>query len=265
MGLVVKSVKRPLINYFGGKWRLAPWIIENLPAHKIYIEPFGGSLSVLLRKERSKREIINDVDGELVNLYRVARDQGKELQEKLRLTPHSRCEYRLSMEPAEDPIERARRTVVRCYFGIGDSFLWNHNAFRNSKDSNTCVASSWKSYHESFEGIIDRLAGVTIENLSYERLFEKYDGTDVVWYLDPPYVPQTRTKKHAYREDWSALKHVQFLGEVKKLKGHVVLSGYDSDIYRSELQDWNITTKEALTNGAKKRTELLWIKNKELS
>ena len=108
----MKSVKRPLINYFGGKWRLAPWIIENLPAHKIYIEPFGGSLSVLLRKERSKREIINDVDGELVNLYRVARDQGKELQEKLRLTAHSRSEYRLSMEPADDPIEQARRTVV---------------------------------------------------------------------------------------------------------------------------------------------------------
>lgn len=260
------EVKRPLINYFGGKWRLAPWIIENLPEHKLYIEPFGGSLSVLLRKQRSKREIVNDVDSELVNLYFVARDFGAELKQKLSLTPHAREEYLLSMDPLPESesniskIERARRTVVRCFFGIGDSFLWNHNAFRNSKESNTCVATSWRNYHEAFEGIINRLAGVTIENLSYDKLFDKYDSKDAVWYLDPPYMKETRTRKHSYREDWSEMKHNQFISHVKNLKGRVILSGYDSELYNLEFKDWARTTKEATTNAGKKRNEILWIK-----
>lgn len=251
---------RPLINYFGGKWRIAPWIISNFPEHKIYCEPFGGSLSVLLRKERSKREIVNDVDNELFNLYLVARDCGRELQEKLKLTPHHRTEYKLSMQKSDDPIEQARRTIVRCYFGIGDSFLHNHNAFRTSKTSNTSVASSFKNYADQFNDIIARLAGVTIENLPYEKMFEKYDSKETLWYLDPPYMLTTRSRKYNYREDWSNLKHMSFLGEIKKLKGNVILSGYHSDVYSSELDGWKVHEKEALTQGAQKRTEVLWIK-----
>lgn len=250
---------RPLLNYFGGKWILAPWIISHFPEHKIYCEPFGGSLSVLLRKPRTKREIVNDVDGELFNLYLVARDCGRELNDRLKLTPHSRQEYKLSMEKSDDPIEMARRTIVRCYFGIGDSFIHSHNAFRTSKTPNTCGAKSWVNYGNAFDEIIQRLAGVTIENLSYEKMFQKYDSKETLWYLDPPYAPSTRTKKHNYREDWSSLKHVSFLGEVKKLKGHVILSGYDCDIYQSELQGWQIETKEAKAQVGK-RMEYLWIK-----
>lgn len=254
------TAKRPLLNYFGGKWRIAPWIIENLPAHKIFIEPFGGSLSVLLRKERSKREIVNDIDQELVNLYQVARDHGQVLQEKLKLTPHSRVEYKNSMIVSDDPVEMARRTIIRCYFGIGDSFLHNHNAFRNSKVSNTCVASSWKNYGECFDTIVERLRGVTIECLPYEKLFEKYDSKESLWYLDPPYPLSTRSRKHGYREDWSNFKHMEFLGQVKALKGSVVLSGYDCDIYESEVGHWKTLKREALGQKGTKRTEVLWIK-----
>lgn len=255
----MSEVKRPLLNYFGGKWRIGPWIISHFPEHKSFVEPFGGSLSVLLRKPKSKREIVNDVDSELVNLYQVARDHGSELQDKLRLTPHSRQEYKESMSPADCKIEMARRTIVRCYFGIGDSFLHNHNAFRSSKDSNTCVASSWNTYRECFLGITERLKTVTIENLSYEKLFQKYDSKETLWYLDPPYVPETRTKKHSYREDWSNLKHLSFVNEVKNLKGQVVLSGYESDIYQ-ELNDWEKQYREAKCQKGASRTEVLWIK-----
>lgn len=253
-------VSRPLINYFGGKWRIAPWIISNLPEHKIYVEPFGGSISLLLRKNRSKREIINDVDNELCNLYQVARDNGLLLLEKLKLTPHSRQEYKLSMLRSDDKIEQARRTIVRCYFGIGDSFLWNHNAFRTSSTANTCVAKSWSNYHLAFNKITERLSGVTIENLSYEKLFEKYDGKEVLWYLDPPYIPSSRSRNHNYREDWSEMHHIKFAGEIKRLKGKVVLSGYNSDLYDIEFSSWKKTEKESLTNGAQKRKECLWVK-----
>lgn len=253
--------KRPLLNYFGGKWNAAPKIIPHFPEHKLYVEPFGGSLSVLLRKPRSKKEIVNDVDQELANLYFVARDSGADLKEKLKLTPHSRSEYRLSMIKTDDKLEMARRSIVRCYFGIGDSFLWNHNAFRNSKDSNICVAKSWDNYCQAFDGIIERLRGVTIENLSYEKLFEKYDSLHTLWYLDPPYPPMTRSRKHAYREDWDNLKHLQFLGEIKNLNGHVVVSSYANDLYDADLKDWKRIEFESTVNGAKKRIEILWIKN----
>lgn len=253
-----KIKKRPLLNYFGGKWMLAPWIIESMPEHKIYIEPFGGSLSVLLRKPRAKREIVNDIDSELVNLYLAARDHGENLKRLLELTPHSRDEYKKSMIKTDEPIEQARRTIVRCYFGIGDSFLHKHNAFRNSKTSNTCVAKSWKSYHEAFLGIKERLSGVTIENLSYEKLFEKYDSKDALWYLDPPYAPTTRSKKHSYREDWTNFHYVKFIGEIQKLKGSVILSGYDFDLM-SELSHWEIKKKQSKTQSGFKE-ETLWIK-----
>lgn len=255
----MNSVKRPLLNYFGGKWRIAPWIISYFPEHEIYCESFGGSASILMRKPRSKREIINEVDQELVNLYFVARDHGRELQEKLMLTPHSRWEYRRSMEPTADPVEKARRTIVRCYFGIGDSFLHNHNSFRNSKDSNTCVASSWKSYWECFEQIIVRLQGVTIDCLSYKETFDKYDSKNTLFYLDPPYPPATRSKKHNYRFDWSDFEHMEFLNFCRSVKGKVIISGYDCDIYESNLSDWNTSRRDALGQKGTRRTEVIWM------
>lgn len=255
------TAKRPLLNYFGGKWRIAPWVISHIPDHKIYCEPFGGSLSILLRKQRSQREIVNDIDAELVNLYIQARDNGIELQRRLKMTPHSRWEYRASMIKAPaDPIEQARRTMVRCYFGIGDSFLHNHNAFRTSKTSNTCVAKSWTNLAEVFDSVVDRLQSVTIEQLSYEKMFEKYDSKATVWYLDPPYVLSSRTRKHSYRDEFTANDHMVFIGLVKHLKGHVVLSGYNSDIYESEFGGWKKIERDSNCQGGKVRTEVLWIK-----
>lgn len=84
---------RPIVRYFGGKWKLAPWIIQHLPQHRVYVEPFGGGGSVLLRKPRSYAEVYNDLDGEIVNLFLIARDHGQELQQKLELTPFARDEF----------------------------------------------------------------------------------------------------------------------------------------------------------------------------
>jgi DNA adenine methylase len=91
-------IKHPLVRYHGSKWRLAPWIISHFPKHIIYVEPFGGSGSVLLRKERSKIEVYNDLDGEIVNLFRVVREHGEELSHRIYLTPYARSEYIKSFE-----------------------------------------------------------------------------------------------------------------------------------------------------------------------
>src|ERR1019366_6851067 len=104
----INDPRRPIVRYHGGKWMLAPWIISHFPPHQIYVEPFGGGGSVLLRKSRCFAEIYNDLDGEIVNVFRVARDHGPELLRRMELTPFSRVEFFDSYEPTEDPIEQAR-------------------------------------------------------------------------------------------------------------------------------------------------------------
>src|SRR5690606_23762221 len=140
---------RPMVRYHGGKWKLAPWILEHFPPHRCYTESFGGGGSVLLRKPRSYAEVYNDLDGEMVNLFRMVRDRGPELRELLRLTPFARVEYRESYEPCDDPLEQARRSVIRSFMGFGSNSLCRviQSGFRfNSGRSGTTPAHDWANY-----------------------------------------------------------------------------------------------------------------------
>lgn len=248
---------RPLINFYGSKWNLAEWIISYFPEHEVFVDVFGGSAAITLKKQRSKREIINDIDNELVNLYQVVRDHGKELVRLLKLTPHSRAEYRLAHQKADQPIEKARRTIVKCYFGIGDSIADSTNGFRNSSDSNTCVAKSWVSYWKCLNEITDRLQGVSIENLNWRDLIEKYDGPTTLFYFDPPYVKRTRNRRHEYRYEFTDADHADFLHRIQKLQGFGVLSGYDSEVYKDLF--WRAHHKTARVNGPGAKVETLWV------
>ena len=141
-----KAVGRPILRYHGGKWMLAPWIISHFPEHRTYVEPFGGAASVLLQKPRTYSEVYNDLDGEIVNLFRVVRDNGAALIEKLKLTPFARQEYRLSFETCDDALEQARRTVIRSFMGFGSNALARgiKSGFRgNSSRSGTTPAHDW--------------------------------------------------------------------------------------------------------------------------
>lgn len=117
------KIKRPALRYHGGKWLLGPWIISHFTVHRTYVEPFGGGASVLLRKARCFAEVYNDLDGEIVNLFRVIRDSGPELCQALMLTPFARDEFELTYFHSENPVEQARRTVLRASAGFGSNFL----------------------------------------------------------------------------------------------------------------------------------------------
>lgn len=262
----IKS-KRPLLRYHGGKWLLAPWIISHFPEHRIYVEPFGGAASVLLRKRRSYAEVYNDLDEEIVNLFRVVRDNGEELRRCLKLTPFARIEFLQSYEPAEDPVEQARRTVVRSFMGYGTPSASGHKTgFRsNSNRSGTTPAHDWKNYSDAVAATIDRLSGVVIESRDFAEIMETHDSPQALHYCDPPYVPDTRNRgnpycrKGEYRHEMTNDDHRRFAEVARSMQGYVIVSGYDSELYDELFSDWRRIDYTTHADGARDRIELLWI------
>ncbi|MEB5074311.1 DNA adenine methylase, partial [Pseudomonas aeruginosa] len=186
----MKGVRRPILRYHGGKWKLAPWIIQHLAPHHTYVEPFGGAASVLLRKARSYAEIYNDLDGDVVNLFRVARDHGEQLRQALALTPFAREEFEASYAETSDPLERARRMVIRSLQGFGTAAAsGERTGFRStSTRSGTGPALDWRNYPDTLTAITERLQGVVIENRDALALMEYHDRPNTLHYVDPPYV-----------------------------------------------------------------------------
>ncbi|MEM6586574.1 MAG: DNA adenine methylase [Pseudomonadota bacterium] len=255
---------RPVLRWFGGKWRLAPWIISHFPAHRVYVEPFGGAGSVLLRKDRAYAEVWNDLEGEVVNLFEVLRsDDGFQLVELIRLTPFSRTEFERAYRPTSDPFERARRMVIRSFMGFGA--LGNSHqstGFRaNSNRSGTTPAHDWASYPEALRRVVGRLVGVTIENRDALDVMAQHDSAGTLHYVDPPYMHDTRAdaKAHAYAHEMTDADHARLLAFLGDLKGMVVLSGYPHPLYDDALKGWQRVERDALADGARERTEVLWI------
>ncbi len=259
---------RPLLRWHGGKWLLAPWIIGHFPPHRIYVEPFGGAASVLLRKPRAYAEVYNDLDAELVNLFRVLRSpDAPRLVEQLRLTPFARDEFLSAYGPCDEPVEQARRMIVRSFMGFGATGSTGHlTGFRsNSNRSGTTPAHDWRNYAGLLPEIIDRLAGVVIENRDALVVMATHDGPDTLHYVDPPYVHATRSlvnphcAKHKYRHELDDAAQARLLESLRGLAGMVVLSGYPHPLYDDALVGWSRVERSALADGARERTEVLWI------
>lgn len=263
---------RPALRYLGGKWKLAPWIISHFPAHRVYVEPFGGAASVLLRKPRSAGECYNDIDGSLVNLFSVLRDpeMAAELCRRIGLTPFARTEYDLAFQPCEEPVERARRLVVRSYMGHGSSSAISARStgFRASlvNRGGAMPAGEWPGMPEALAAVASRMQGVLIECRPALQVVERYDADDTLIFLDPPYVQETRSAKrrggqafHAYAYELTDSDHVDLLDWARKAKSMIVLSGYASALYDEKLGDWLRVTMDTHADGALDRTEVLWI------
>lgn len=253
---------RPALRWFGGKWNLAPWIIDHFPEHRVYVEPFGGAASVLLRKARSYAEVYNDLDGELVNLFRVLRsDRAEALVEALRLTPFARVEFRAAYEAASCPVEQARRTVIKSFMGFGaNSVVMESTGFRsNSSRSGTTPAHDFANFPDALRLIVERIRGVVIENKAASAVMADHDGPEALHYVDPPYLHGTRNLRHGYRHEMDDAEHQALIETLRQLTGRVVVSGYPSEMYDDGLAGWRRVERDALADGAEKRTEVLWL------
>lgn len=262
------TVTRPALRYHGGKWVLSKWIISHFPTHRVYTEAFGGAASVLLRKSRVPAEIYNDLDGEIVNLFRVLRDpaQARELVRLVKLTPYARAEFDASYLLDGDPVEQARRTMVRSFMGQGSTMTgrWR-TGFRVTTHINrgTTPATDWLNLADALPALVDRMRGVIIENQPALEVLTRYDGPDCLHYVDPPYVLATRYVRwsgEAYRHELTDDDHRELAAVLHGLTGTVVLSGYPCPLYAELYADWQCVTRAAHTNGGKSATEVLWLK-----
>jgi DNA adenine methylase len=258
---------RPVLRYHGGKWKLADWIIGNFGKHRVYVEPFGGAGSVLMRKPRAKAEMINDLDGEIVNLFRVLRDpsQARELERLIRLTPYARSEFEAAYLSAGDPIEQARRTVLRSFAGFGTDGVTAATGFReNLMRNGGSPANDWQNYPDAIPAMTERLRGVVVESRPAVQLIQKHDSPTTLFYCDPPYPHETRAgwvkRKHSYRFEMSSDEHRELAEVLMEAKGAVVISGYPCELYDRELfSGWHRIERKTMADGARERTEVLWL------
>lgn len=246
-----------ILKYPGSKWKIADWIISFFPKHKVYLEPFFGSGAVFFKKEPSYIETINDIDGNIVNLFRVCREHPQELAKAINLTPFSRDEFISCYEQSAEPIERARRTLVRFHqsFGTTNSLK---NSWRNVQTyGGPRCATMWNCLPEAIINCCTRLKDAQIENKDAIELIRRYDDEDTLIYIDPPY-PQELRKKNMYKYEYSLEQHKELLKIIKQSKSMIIISGYDNELYNTELADWNTAETETIAQMGLHRTEKIW-------
>lgn len=261
---------RPVLRYHGGKWKMAPWIISHFPAHRVYVESFGGAASVLMQKPRSHGEVYDDLDGEVVALFQVLRDpaMAERLRKAVALTAFARQEFRLSYQPSDDQVEQARRGIVRAFMGFGSAaFTKGHKTgFRsNSNRSGTIPATDWSTYPQQIPAMAERMRGVVVENRPAVDVIAQHDGAETLHYVDPPYPHSTRSLsvsmgRNCYRNEMSDDQHRDLAKTLRSVAGFVVLSGYPCDLYDRDLYpDWHRINRRTHADGARERTEAIWL------
>lgn len=263
-------------GWYGGKYSHLDWLLPLLPPTTHYCEPFGGSGAVLINRPPSPVETFNDIDGEIVNFFRVLRDHKDELLEAIGLTPFSREELRTAVSQTSRDIsdlERARRFFVRARqvrTGLAQTASegrWAHCRL-TTRAGMAGAVSRWLGSVEGLSEIAQRLLRVQIENAPAIEVIERFDSPDTLLYCDPPYVHSSRSDTNAYAYEMSDDEHRELAQVLRSVKGKVALSGYSCDLMDELYGDWIVVEAPSRaahstnTNAdAKKqnRTEMLWV------
>ena len=259
-------MKRSLFRCFGGKYTQAKAIVSMLPPHRVYVEPFGGAASVLMRKAPAPApvEVLGDADLDVVSLYRVVQDPVMcgMLVMKMLWTPFSSAEFeRACTETGGQPLERAWRVVVRSAMAFSPERVYARiSGFRRSTGSATLPASyDWSTYADALPAFRNRLRRVIIEHGDAISTMQHHDHLDTLHYVDPPYVPETRTSRHGYVHELDDAGQARLLECLRGLQGMVILSGYDSAMYREGLPGWSVIRRSVRDSARKERVECLWL------
>ena len=255
---------RTLLRYPGSKQRIASWIINQMPKHHSYLEPYCGGINVLMNKEPSRIETINDLDDDVINLFRVIQDSGtrEELIRKVVLTPYARAAYDNAFPEKSDDlpvVERAKNFLIRSGMGYGfrlcEKTGWKRDVYAREA---AYAVRYWNDMPEVITAVAQRLKMVQIEHRPAVDLIQAYNHENVLIYADPPYVLSTRSRK-MYQHEMSDQDHIELLELLLLHTGPVMLSGYDNEIYNTYLSDWRKISIPARAERSLPRTEYLWM------
>ena len=256
-------------GWYGGKFSHLDWLLPLLPESRCYCEPFAGSGAVLLNREPSKVETYNDLDGEVVNFFRVLRNEKEELIEAVGLTPFSREEFALACElrPGLSAFERARRFYIRARqvrSGLAQTASLGRwaNCKNTSRRGMSGVISRWLGGLEALADIAERLLRVQIENRPAVEIIKLYDSPQTLFYCDPPYIHKTRGDTKAYSKEMSDQDHEELAQALNSVQGLAAISNYDCDLMSRlyPAKKWLKTTgpKKTIHSTKDKRIESLW-------
>jgi len=246
-----------VLKYPGAKWRIADWIISHFPEHKIYCEPFFGSGAVFFKKSHVPIETINDINGDIVNLFKVCRDQPGELAEKVRLTPYSREEFTADADFHEgDAVERARRFLIR-YWQAYSLKAFGLSWKVSQDESGPVVCKDWNRIPKSIIEISKTLKNVQIENCDALELIKRYSTPETLIYCDPPYLPST-CRSNLYKDKMTEAEHIELLKILKDSAAQIIISGYDNELYDDTLAGWHTDTVATTIRLGLHRTEKIW-------
>jgi DNA adenine methylase len=229
-------VSLSLISYVGGKGTHLSTLLPLIPQTHTYVEPYGGAASVLLNRRPSTIEVFNDLNDNLVNLFQVIRDPdtAEDFQARVEATLYSRAEFheavRITVHGTEDRVLRAWATYVVHNLGISGKLHTSNGNWSRSRDQRLNTARWWRKY-ERIAQVHDRFRHVQIESRDALQVIETWDSARTTFYLDPPYVLETRGDRGYYQFEQPEDHHRQLVDLLLEVEGCVVLSGYEHPVY----------------------------------
>lgn len=255
----MKIINR-VLKYPGSKWNLVPKILERIPEHHTYVEPFFGSGAVLFSKAHSDIEMINDMDHNVCNLFECIKNDSPRLARMIMSTPYSREVYdKAYEEQGSDPFDLALQFITRCWQGYGFRTNDYKVGWKNDVQGRERMYALWDWYRlpEKIIEVAERLRTVQIENRPAIEVIERFNFDNVFMYLDPPYVLGTRTAKQ-YKHEMTDQDHEQLLRILLKSNANIMISGYETELYNDYLQRWNKSNFNACAEFGLARTETIW-------
>lgn len=252
---------KAIMKYPGSKWSIADWIIGHFPEHHSYLEPFFGSGAVLFNKPRSNIETVNDLDGNVVNLFEWIKKDPERLAHEIYYTPYARQVYNDAFAAVPvDSFERAVNFYIRLNMGhgfrtYGEKVGWKNDVQGREK---AYASQDWCNLPKKIMQAAERLRGVQIENRPAVELVKRFNFPNVLIYLDPPYILGTRHGKQ-YRCEMNDDEHLELIDTAKMHKGPVLISGYDSELYNDMLRDWYREEITCYSQTCSKKREVLWM------
>ena len=279
----MKQIIKPVLRYYGSKHKSFNQIAPFIPKHQVYVEPFGGSASVLLNKHPSRLEVYNDLDIDLYRLFRVlgAHPLSYRLQQEVKATDWNKKNWEQAFDESSDLLTSSLNTLIRSWMSFSPMgttygrtgyrtglYVASNQSSHSSSQTNhtTGHPAIWEKLPERIALVTKRLnqtpAPIVALNSDGLSVLDEYDDPNTLFYIDPPYVHSTRGSESGYRHEMELEQHAELLDRLSSVKGAVMLSGYPSALYKLLLKDWTVHEFSACASGragGMLRTECLWL------